>query len=436
MFKAGFARVEVTPPLGTYIPGYFEKRWSNGILDPLYLNALAYTDGEKTNVLIACDLLSIKMNESAEIRELIAKETGIDKDAVFTCVLHQHTSFALRPDDFSVPSPEFRKVLSRKFVDVAKMAIDDLDDAEAYTAQKETPEPVSFVRRYVMRDGRIATNPGYGNPDIVRPVSDADNTVRLVRFKRARSSDIALVNFSTHPDVVGGEKYSADWPGFVRNYVERDIGDVRCIVLNGAQGDVNHINVNTPSLLPDVPSGCYDYRYSRRMGRIIADTVRDIWETGVLHPEGRLFSEVRIVDTPSNREGAEKLPEALALIKDHDENGTYYTIEQLGAAKRVIKLAATPETVQVPVSAQGFSDIVFVGFGGEPFTEYANEMRRAAPGSFVITTCITNGGEGYLATEAAFSEGGYESRSSRFTSRLPGDLWGAAKDILRKYDVK
>ena len=99
-----------------------------------------------------------------------------------------------------------------------------------------------------MKDGSVRTNPGCLNPDVEGPLSDADNTVRLVKFEREFKNDIALVNFSTHPDVIGGNKYSADWPGFVRNFVEKDIDGVSCIVVNGAQGDVNHIDVTKESL--------------------------------------------------------------------------------------------------------------------------------------------------------------------------------------------
>ncbi|MBQ6329132.1 MAG: hypothetical protein IJI35_08980 [Kiritimatiellae bacterium] len=34
-FKAGFARVDITPPLGTPIVGYFEERRAKGVLDGL-----------------------------------------------------------------------------------------------------------------------------------------------------------------------------------------------------------------------------------------------------------------------------------------------------------------------------------------------------------------------------------------------------------------
>ena len=47
MLQAGFARVDMTPPLGTPLAGYYEARYADGLLDPLELNALALCDGEK-----------------------------------------------------------------------------------------------------------------------------------------------------------------------------------------------------------------------------------------------------------------------------------------------------------------------------------------------------------------------------------------------------
>ena len=50
MIKAGFARVDITPPLGTPLSGYFYRRESDGVLDPIQLNALAFGNGESTAV--------------------------------------------------------------------------------------------------------------------------------------------------------------------------------------------------------------------------------------------------------------------------------------------------------------------------------------------------------------------------------------------------
>ena len=35
MLKVGFSRVDVTPPLGSYISGYYYDRFAKGVLDPL-----------------------------------------------------------------------------------------------------------------------------------------------------------------------------------------------------------------------------------------------------------------------------------------------------------------------------------------------------------------------------------------------------------------
>ena len=50
MLKAGVARVDVTPPLGSYMSGKFNDRYAKGILDPIQLNALAVFDGKETNL--------------------------------------------------------------------------------------------------------------------------------------------------------------------------------------------------------------------------------------------------------------------------------------------------------------------------------------------------------------------------------------------------
>ena len=56
MLKAGFARLDITPPFGRPLDGYQRLRSVKCILDPIYLNAIALSDGEKTIVMIAGDL--------------------------------------------------------------------------------------------------------------------------------------------------------------------------------------------------------------------------------------------------------------------------------------------------------------------------------------------------------------------------------------------
>ena len=57
--KAGFARVDITPPLGIHINGYYIDRYAEKILDPLEINCLALECGDTRVALIAVDNMGI-----------------------------------------------------------------------------------------------------------------------------------------------------------------------------------------------------------------------------------------------------------------------------------------------------------------------------------------------------------------------------------------
>ena len=57
--QIGFSRLDITPPLGTHMAGYYVERLAEGILDPLEVNAVAVSDGERTAILFSCDIIGI-----------------------------------------------------------------------------------------------------------------------------------------------------------------------------------------------------------------------------------------------------------------------------------------------------------------------------------------------------------------------------------------
>lgn len=73
MIKAGFSRVDVTPTLGTYLSGYFNDRYAQGIIDPIYLNAVAISDGADTAVIITADFVGIREAYATPIRKKLQK---------------------------------------------------------------------------------------------------------------------------------------------------------------------------------------------------------------------------------------------------------------------------------------------------------------------------------------------------------------------------
>jgi len=436
MLKAGFAKVDVTPPLGSPLSGYSRERISDGILDPIELVALAVNDGENTVLIITADFLGMWETWATEIRDLINQETGVPAEHVYIQCLHPHTSVRIgwnpnvRKEMISnrFVDDAYYNILYRKFVDVSKMAIDNLSEAEMSVAEQETEEKIAFIRRFRMKDGTTKTNPQPNDMEqVVGPIGEADNTVRLIRFIREGDKDIALVNFSTHPDVIGKTKFSADWPGFVRRMTETDIPNTHCIMVNGAEGDSNQIN------RIDNPPGRkqFGYAYSAHMGRVVTNAVMKMWNNTTKKEAVKVSGQIRMAYVPTNTSLMDEV-EKYRRLKDECRAGTYTPadMEEYADIFRASELYTQPLFQKVPLTVIGIGDVALVGYGGEPFVQYAADVRKEHPELFVIATCNTNGEAGYLPTKEAFAEGGYESKSSNFTPELSDILQQNVNEML------
>ena len=423
MFKAGFARVEVTPPLGTELTGYFEKRISDGALDAIELNALAISKNEEKALIITGDFMYTGEKMLSEMRELLEEKVGIGAQNIILQSVHQHTSTS--PDSVSAVGREYQEKLKEKYCIVAKKAIEDLAPAKISIAQKETAEPISFVRRFRMKDGSTKTNPGVLNPMIDHPIGNADNTVRLVKFERENEKDIALVGFQTHPDVIGGTKFSADWPGFVRRKTEADIENVHCLLLNGFQGDTNHINVKKNETQDN-------YKISEKMGRIITDAVIKLWDKTEEVPAGEIKARVVMKYLPTNRNGMERIEECIEIRQKYEKGEVMEEFEmgKYGEIWRISRLAEAPVVQRLPISFISFGKIAIFGLGAEPFTDYADFARAYAPNRFILTACLANGAQDYLPSGAAYSEGGYEARVANFSQEVVDIVKTTTKEFL------
>lgn len=437
MLKVGFSRLDVTPPLGSDISGYFFRRLAKGVLDPLYLNAVAIEcDGERV-VLMAIDYIGITLECINKAKCCIAERTGLLHDHIMISALHQHTSPCLSCDieqSFSALRDQaYIDVLYRKFGDAAVMAIDDLKDATFSSAALETSEPIAFCRRYVTATGEFVTNPSPSEHTLVGRAAEADNIVRVLRFEREGVNDVALVNFSTHPDVIGGEYISADWPGFTRKFVESDLEGVSCIFFTGCQGDSNHVDRFKP--VEEWYKG-ERYFHSEYMGRTVADAVISAWSNMKREScEDGIFAESVVIYNKTNDEGKERYDEYKAWYDDYEAGklSEKPNMTQLACARRIIKLKDSPDSRPVPLTVIGVGSVLFVGFGGEAFTSYGEKMRSLAPNKFVLSSVCTNGYQGYFPSEDAFYQGGYESGGSLFTPTLESEIVSAVKEILDRH---
>ena len=422
--KAGFSQVCINPPYGAPIIGYYQERLTKGILDDLYVRATAFDDGETKAVVIALDICLVRQSYYDAFKEAIQKATGIHKNAIFINCSHTHTG-PLVGQDFASPktsSEAYDAFLIASVRDAAVYAVADLKEASLETAQGQAKN-ISFVRRYRMKDGSVATNPGVNNPNIDHPLGTPNETVKLLKIVREGADDIFMVNFGTHPDSVGGDYISADYMGFVCSILERAVPNTKCMFLLGPQGDVNHVNVHPTKGEAAISTIDFDsvprsIRHAEHMGRVIAGAVLSICSiTEEVKTDKITFASGR-VDLPSHQEN-DKLEEARRIYSYYESGRAdelpYKEMElttMVAEAKRIIKLENGPESFPYYLSAIKLGDLVFAGIGGEPFTEIGNRICAGSPFEHTILCCLTNSTGGYVPTKSAYDEGGYEAKSS------------------------
>lgn len=444
-FSVGFSRLTIDPMIGIGISGYFKPRISTGILDSLEANVLALGDGDKTVLLASVDIMKVPTHLATTVREKMAEAAGTFPEAVFLSATHTHTSPYAGYVENGAPEDltnEYTQYFIRRLTDAARFAVEDMKPARLGFGKGTVPG-ISFVRRYLMKDGTVGTNPGVNNPNIVRAVGEPDYELNVLRFDREGADTIVLANFGCHPDVIGSTKISADWPGFFRRTFEKTVDNTKAIFFNGCQGEINHVNVapkggdmnDLVNDFDDVPRG---YGHSRYMGRVVAGACLQVFDKVEYVEAGKLRFATRIVDLPSNMPTPEEIPEAHRIADlhnaGHDDQIPYEGMmltTVVAEALRMVQYEHGPATIPMPLSVVAFGDFAMVGIAGEPFSPIGVQIKQAKGWKCIMPCCLTNGETGYFPMRDSYEGGGYEARSSEFKAGVGELIIENALDMLK-----
>jgi hypothetical protein len=434
--KAGFSRLDITPPLGVRLGGYYYERLAEGVQDPLYVNALAVNDGDKTAVVIVCDLLGIYNDCIRQWPQQIGEAVGVDAESVFVCHTHTHTGPVIcgtrEPSD-----PMYDAWLFRRLCDAATMAIRDLKPVTSIRSFEGDCTGITFVRRFKMKGGFVQTWANWLDPDIEDYAGEGDESLRLVRIAREEGEELVLVNFQTHPDNVSSSMYSADFPAFLRNHVEAAKPGTKCIYFNGAEGQM--VTADWWYGTGRLPK----YVKAIQVGKDLAEYVLAHFdEVQPVEGEGVRFGQsVTVCKTKWSAEKREELmAEAERLIEIHErgaddaEIGPDWIATPLVAEAYQLRRLDAGQLSEVPmkVSAVTFGGLALLGIPGEPFCEIGKHIRDNSPYPVTFVCCQTNGCEGYYPTAEAYDQGGYEPRNTRFPKGIGEILMEAGDELLKR----
>ena len=409
IYTAGFARLDITPHLGVPISGSWVGKTGSGLLDPLYVCAVAFGDGEKSAVVLSLDNLGMGGGLGEQLPREVAQLLELPEEAVILCCTHSHTTPSAALDE------DYRNWLRRRCRDAATLALNDRKPIADLRWAEGEAGGIAFVRRFRMTDGTVLTNPPSKEPEkILEPACENDDSLRVIRILRENAPEISIVNFQAHPDNIGGDRYSADYPGALRNTVERLCPDTKCIFINGAEGQM----ICSNALVTRIPSS---YEKAVDIGTKLGVRAAELSEAAVSTGMeglsfGRKVAHMRTKRDPNMLEEARRRLELHAQGRDLEVHPSQKIANYLMAeARRQVSLNELEQDyIDATVSAITFCGLALVGIPGEPFNEVGKQIRRNSKFPATCVMCMANGSLGYMPMIADHNQGAYEDRATPF----------------------
>jgi len=448
--KAGFFETDITPPVGMEKPGGYGKAYCADRRDPLKVRAGVFDDGESRVALVGIDTCVIGERTVAEARQEIQDRCGIDGGSVMIGASHTHSGgplFGMLPEDVA-DAPELVRELAlnhstvidplyhgwavRQIATAVIEADRRKEDAE-FSIGSGREDAGVFNRRLKMRDGRAASHPGKGNPDIVDFAGPVDPEVGVLAAWRADGSLIGcVVNYACH-GTTGPGGVSADWICYLEEAIRAPMGsDVVVVPLNGACGDVTQVN--------NLSMGEREFgeKYAQLVGgRVGAEAVK-VMTAAEKGTDAPVAAETTVLRIPRRAPSPGSLAKARALMEANPpsagsvEDGSVIGKAAQGARKTgdwvfakerlILEWLIEKEPVRdVEVQAVQVGPAVFLSNPAEFFCALGLEIKERSPFPFTFVVELANGSAGYVPTADALGPegGGYETVLTSYSNLIP-----------------
>jgi len=419
MLEFGFYEKEITPPLGSGIPGYFNVRRGTNVLDRLYARAMVVGDGDEKIAIVSIDGLAPLKSVVDSICARVEAYTGIARKNVLVAYTHSHTAIPYRQSGLVYEDDETVSDSVKGFLDVHSRIIADCVTLADMRLKKGVAKfgmgevgGISFCRNYIMKNSTPQTNPPRQSPDIVGPVAETDNELPVLFITDEKGSPLgALTGFACHADCIGGEELSGDYISALSGELKRIYGeDFVTVFLLGCCGDINHFDVSKSSDSPD---------HYVMMGKKIAEEVVKTAEISAELKNEKLYSSFEYISIPRIAVEEERVSyakhmietvrplEGVRLAADNTDPEQY----NLAMSKRLMDfLESAPDNYVVPLQCLQIGEFTVYGFNSEIFSEFGKIVKKGDGTGINLVATECNEAFGYVPTRDMFCDTIYESR--------------------------
>ncbi len=421
--RCGFYESDITPPLGTTIFGYMDRRKSEGVKDRLHAKAAVFEKDGQYVALLAIDSLSTPKDLPAFVRRRVSEYTPIKGDAVLIASTHSHTSGpvcgdlgAFKKGKMFDYEPDLDPELDTKALDMIMLLCADavilayqrLEEAELFYA-KTNAENISFVREHITKSGEIKTNAK--KEEAVRAVAEADTDLPVIFVENKEGKALGLItSFALHHDTVHGSEISADYSGVVARKMQKKYGsDFTTVFFSGFCGNINSQNL----YIEDIPrsrgwQGIGEILYNE-LDKVLEDAEKISDDTLSFKHEYIKINKRKLEESylKEIEEMMKNPPEIKDLVLD-DPN----VVKFMRASTVYALYVDSPiKDFDIPVMVVRIGDVALVGAVGEMFSQFGEKIKAGSPTERNILIEQTEA-HGYIPTQDLFLPTVYESSYS------------------------
>ena len=394
--RCAFYEKELTPPLGSDIPGYYINRFTQDVKDELYVRAVVFApdadDPAGTLAVLTIDAVNVQRAVADAIKARANAFTGIPVENI--AVIANHSHYGIPHGGYgSERDDEFMGIFPRLAADAITLAYKRLQPCKlTYGMGKE--DSCAYVRDYVMDNGVIVTNPTGKNAEhLVRHYSDPDPDLPVLTVWNEAGQRMGVIfSYALHQDSAGGLCYSGDFSSEIANQLKARYGHkFGSIFVPGYCGDINHHD----------RFGDMSKWNHRTIGKLLADVIVDVTEKGSTPvTDDTLKISAKSIVVQRRRLTQEQIDHCHWVLEDPKNRKSPYMM--LGSNGYVVQLeyeadaAKLPNNdVDMPLQVMRIGDVWFFISPYEVYHQYAQPLKEAAPSGK------------WLMSEMANTEGSY-----------------------------
>jgi len=423
LIRAGFARVRLTPPLGTRMYGFGRRDRASGchaVHDDLFVRVLHLTQGQEEALICSFDLLFFSRAQADQIKGVLGRVLGILPKQILLNTSHTHAgpmpgAGTWHHADYCEPDRLYFPIIEAATVEAACRAKDTAREATLSAGTTQTTLPIS--RRLPTSQGKIVFAP--------HPTGQVYRDVPLCLIRDRRGKPICLLfSVACHPSSIVGHAISADYPGVAMNLLDEHLGTTCSLFLQGTGADAKPIFT-----AGDGGFTTASWHAVHQGGRLVAEEVTRALDDHLEAVAPRLRARLMAADFPLQRLPGRATYEEIASDPSQDECRRLWAARQLARLKSGLPLLrAVPILVQMVALGQRLQ---LVGIEAEVVAALGILVRDFWGGvTFPLGYC--NGTQCYLPTSRMIEqEGGYEVESY-WEYGLPAPLAPGIERILRR----